>query len=79
MKRELKAVDKIPYGYDRRLFKLDGRMNLNIRFNDRDLYTSLHQANYCWQRDFAVNVQLLKKPCKKPQEIEDAQTERSLV
>ena len=41
-KRQLKAVDKTPYGYDRRPFKLDGRMDLNIRFNDKEICTPVY-------------------------------------
>ena len=56
-KRQLKAVDKTPYSYDRQPFKLDGRMNLNIRFNDKKICTPvwMQRIHYCWQREFAVN------------------------
>ena len=36
-KRQLKKADKIPHTYDRCEFKLDGRLGLDIKFNDKTM------------------------------------------
>ena len=86
-KKQFKAADKTPYGYDRRSFKLDGRMDLDIMFNDKEIRTPVYikadakdslllSEGVCHQLGILTyhpDVQLLKKPRKKPQTKEAAQ------
>ena len=41
-KRRLKKADKVPHTYDRREFKLDGRLDLDINFNDKTMNTAVY-------------------------------------
>jgi len=41
-KRQFKKVDKVPYTYDRCQFKLDGRLDLNINFNNKTMNTLVY-------------------------------------
>ena len=35
-KKHFKAADKTPHGYDQQPFKLDGQMDLDIQFNEKN-------------------------------------------
>ena len=86
-KKQFKAADKTPYGYDQQPFKLDGRMDLDIMFNDKEIHTPVYikadakdslllSEGVCHQLGILTyhpDVQLLKKPRKKPQTKEAAQ------
>jgi len=41
-KRQLKEADKVPHTYDRHEFKLDGRLDLDINFNDKTMNTAVY-------------------------------------
>ena len=41
-KRQLKPADKQPHMYDRRQFKLDGQLDLDVSFNDKTMHTSVY-------------------------------------
>ena len=41
-KKHLKPADKTPRNYDQRPFRLDGRMELNIAFGDKEMTTSVY-------------------------------------
>jgi len=41
-KKHLKPPDKTPRNYDQRPFRLDGRMELNIAFDDKEMTTSVY-------------------------------------
>jgi len=41
-KRQLKKADKVPHTYDRREFKLDGRLDLDINFHDKTMNTAVY-------------------------------------
>ena len=41
-KRQLKKADKVPHTYDRREFKLDGRLDLDINFNNKTMNTAVY-------------------------------------
>ena len=41
-KRQFKPADKQPHTYDRRQFKLDGRLDLDISFNDKTMHTPVY-------------------------------------
>ena len=59
-KRQFKPADKQPHTYDRRQFKLDGRLDLDVSFNDKTMYTPVYvkmdayddlllSEGVCWQ------------------------------
>ena len=41
-KRQFKEADKVPHTYDRRQFKLDGRLDLDINFGDKTINTPIY-------------------------------------
>ena len=41
-KRQLKPADKLPHTYDRRTFKLDGRLDLDVTFVDKTMHTAIY-------------------------------------
>ena len=41
-KRQFKPADKQPHTFDRRQFKLDGRLDLDISFNDKTMHTPVY-------------------------------------
>jgi len=41
-KGQLKKADKVPHTYDRREFKLDGRLDLDINFHDKTMNTAVY-------------------------------------
>ena len=41
-KKNFKSVDKVAYTYDKRPFRLDGRMNLEITFNNKSIITQVY-------------------------------------
>ena len=41
-KKDFKPPDKVPYSYDNRPFKLDGRMDLDISFDGKTLCTPVY-------------------------------------
>ena len=43
-KRQFKPADKQPHTYDRRQFKLDGRLDLDISFNDKMMHTPVYEV-----------------------------------
>ena len=59
-KRQFKLADKQPHTYDRRQFKLDGRLHLDVSFNDKTMHTPVYvkmdayndlllSERVCWQ------------------------------
>ena len=41
-KRQLKPADKLPHTYDRRTFKLDERLDLDVTFIDKTMHTAIY-------------------------------------
>ena len=41
-KRQFKEADKVPHTYDRHQFKLDGRLDLDINFDDKTINTPIY-------------------------------------
>ena len=41
-KRDFKKPDKVPRGYDQRPFQLDGRMDLDVTFQDHTMKTPVY-------------------------------------
>ena len=41
-KRQFKEADKVPHTYDRRQFKLDGRLDLDVNFDDKTINTPIY-------------------------------------
>ena len=41
-KRQFKPADKQPHTYDRHQFKLDGRLDLDVSFNDKTMHTPVY-------------------------------------
>ena len=41
-KRDLKAPNKVPRTYDKQSFTLDGRMNIDVTFDDRNMKTPVY-------------------------------------
>lgn len=57
-KSSFKKADKVPYTYDGKSFKLDGRMDLDISFDGRTiLYTSkwMQRTHYFCRREFVIS------------------------
>ena len=41
-KRQFKKPDKVPHTYDRRQFKLDGQLDLDVNFDDKMINTPIY-------------------------------------
>ena len=59
-KQQFKLTDKQPHTYDRRQFKLDGRLDLDVSFNNKTMHTPVYvkmdayddlllSEGVCWQ------------------------------
>lgn len=46
-KQQFKPADKQPHTYDRHQFKLDGRLDLDVSFNDKTMHTPVYVKNGC--------------------------------
>ncbi len=41
-KKDFKKLDKTPHNYERQPFTLDGRLDLDISFNDKTIHTPVY-------------------------------------